>query len=387
MAKALLAFILIVALVVGPFAMQKPEFFTKILPGGGGIFYQFTITSDNVGVMTVLEDTTDISYQFTYDPVNSIYQATLSPSASIHSFTIPTSIFNATTGWRLALNGRNGLWYGDCSQASRLNVSSVTPNHYADWLYGIENNTYSNSPSWHTLTNGYVMNVTINGNWTTFYVDLRSSPVNPAVYVNYIPISVDVALATTAGGDPFYGYVFLDSILRYTPQTVSVDVQNNLNIGDPLYFTVSAPLTLAIGSRRYAFNAWSDAGAATHVVDLTTAIYTLTAVGPLTAEYTVVDACSSLAPTLLGQLENGCIIPAIVNTYAYVIGVEWLFGIIAALISGMIYLKSENTWLVLIVNVVLMPICAFLLPSQLSGLIYDIFILAIAGTVYLLIRG
>jgi hypothetical protein len=104
-------------------------------------------------------------------------------------------------------------------------------------------------------------------------------------------------------------------------------------------------------------------------------------------DYSGSGFCATLPPIPLLQLENGCVIPAIVNTYAYVIGIEWLFGIIAAVISSMIYLKSESTWLVLIVNVCLMPVCAFLLPAQLSGLIYSVFVVAIAGLGYLLIRG
>lgn len=97
--------------------------------------------------------------------------------------------------------------------------------------------------------------------------------------------------------------------------------------------------------------------------------------------------CSPLPPTLILQLENGCIIPAIVNTYAWVIGLQWFIGILAALISGMIYLKSQSTWLPLILNVCLMPVCAFLLPAQLSGFFYAVFVLAIAGLFYLLFRG
>lgn|SRR5487761_2436163 len=143
-----------------------------------------------------------------------------------------------------------------------------------------------------------------------------------------------------------------------------------------------APIDLAahIGGTTYIFNRWSDGGAWTHIV-------TPTANTTYTAYFLTPGDCASLPPIPLLQLEYGCIIPAIVNTYAYVIGIEWVFGILAALVSGMLYLKSESTWLVLVVNIVLMPICAFLLPVQLSGLIYDIFVLAIAGMVYLLVRG
>jgi hypothetical protein len=110
------------------------------------------------------------------------------------------------------------------------------------------------------------------------------------------------------------------------------------------------------------------------------ATYTITF--PLNLRVTAVG-CSPLPPTLLLQLMQGCSIPAILSVYSGVIGLQWFLGFIVMLVAGMLYLKTENTWLPLIVMIAATPVIGFLIPSQVSGLVYLFVVIAIAGVLYL----
>jgi hypothetical protein len=94
------------------------------------------------------------------------------------------------------------------------------------------------------------------------------------------------------------------------------------------------------------------------------------------------SACNPLPPTPLAQLEAGCLFPAIVNTFGSVVGIPWFIGITVGLVAGMIYLKTENTWIPLIILIAIAPVIGFLLPSQFSGIVYLIVVVAIAGLLY-----
>jgi hypothetical protein len=315
---------------VAIFSNPAPTPTIKVLPGVPGPNWQFIVQ--------------------VYDYEDGLV-GTLSVPFTINgtSYTAPDTVLFAEPNYTYELTLPTLLTYsGQGAELTYINVPSGTygltyPGDGNFTTYGIENNTAT----------------------LTFTTPSFSSGVGALEYYINFPGSVQI----TVTSDPIFADAF------------SV---NGVSETGPISFPwiAGVPIDLAahIGGTTYIFNRWSDGGAWTHTV-------TPTANTTYTAYFLTPGDCASLPPIPLLQLEYGCIIPAIVNTYAYVIGAEWLFGIIAAVLSGMLYLKTENTWLVLVVNVILMPVCAFLLPAQFSGLIYSIFVLAIAGTVYLLIRG
>ena len=380
------AIVLIVLLV--PVAMQ-PQPFMRILPGvPSPINYQITISTPSSNLLVTFDSGSgpvNITGDFVGNTANESVFA-----GNNYTLTVPTGLTNGSYTW--ALNGQDMLFSpaGDISLPIQTNVTYAYVDT-VDMLYGVINNTWnyiSGPPPYH-VSSGYVTSVQITGNLTTVYISIPSIvTATAALYIFYVPVGMTIPLATTMMGAPFAYAVHIDGTLYNTPQDAYVDIQNTCTSPGTctVGFTISVPSSIMQGSSILTFNSWSDSGAATHYVDLVGYMIYLAPLS-LTADFDEASVCASLPPIPLIQLEYGCIIPAIVNTYAYVIGAEWLFGIIAAVLSGMLYLKTENTWLVLIVNVVLMPVCAFLLPAQLSGLIYSIFVLAIAGTVYLLVRG
>jgi hypothetical protein len=93
--------------------------------------------------------------------------------------------------------------------------------------------------------------------------------------------------------------------------------------------------------------------------------------------------CNPLPPTLLGMLESGCWAPAILGVFAGPIGPEWTIGIVVGIVAGMLYLKTESTWIPLVVILAAAPVIGYELPAQFSGLVYLFYVIAIAGLLYL----
>ncbi len=93
-------------------------------------------------------------------------------------------------------------------------------------------------------------------------------------------------------------------------------------------------------------------------------------------------APGSLPPTPLRQLEAGCVVPAIINVYAGVLGVQWTLALLVAAIDGLLFYKTQNSWVPLFINIIFALGLAFLLPGQALVVLTIFLVLGLAGALY-----
>jgi len=99
-------------------------------------------------------------------------------------------------------------------------------------------------------------------------------------------------------------------------------------------------------------------------------------------------APNQLPPTPLQQLEQGCIIPAIFNTYAATVGLPFLFIILETLFSVMVFLKTDNPVAGSIVALIFAVVFAFLFPAKFLEIVLVVVAAAVASAVFFLVgRG
>lgn len=91
----------------------------------------------------------------------------------------------------------------------------------------------------------------------------------------------------------------------------------------------------------------------------------------------------NLPPTPLQQFEDGCVLPGVIDTYAGTgLGVPLVVAFMYAILAGMIYLKSQNSLLALIVVLFALPTIGYLIPAPAQTILYVFFVVAVAAVLY-----
>ena len=174
-------------------------------------------------------------------------------------------------------------------------------------------------------------------------------------------------------------YVYVPPQLGMAPASVTDN-------GVSITYTWNAPLLFFTGSSNFVV-AFS-----TQVINTNTGSSApYTGISQSTTSYTFITgscAPNQLPPTPLQQLEQGCIIPAIFNTYAATVGLPFLFIILETLFSVMVFLKTDNPVAGSIVALIFAVVFAFLFPAKFLEIVLVMVAAAVASAVFFLVgRG
>ncbi|MGC8773562.1 MAG: hypothetical protein ACP5RJ_08925, partial [Conexivisphaera sp.] len=105
----------------------------------------------------------------------------------------------------------------------------------------------------------------------------------------------------------------------------------------------------------------------------------ITGAGTITFKYT---AMQQYYPTAIQNLMAGNLVPAVVMAYSATIGLQFFMALVIGAIVAAVYIKTENSWMALLILLISGGVFVGLFPYQFGMLGAILLMLGIAGAVW-----